>query len=225
MTLLIFDCDGVLVDSEVLAHETLVEMLTALGVPMTLEEALGTFAGGSLKDTMALIEQRLGCPVPNDVGEFYRGRLLARLRAVLKPVAGAEEAIAALPYSRCAASSSSPDRLYLALEVTGLAAIFGPHVFSATQVEHGKPAPDLFLFAARRMGAEPAHCIVIEDSARGVEAGRAAGMKVIGFAGASHTTGALARRLSDAGAHRVIHAMRELPACVEELRARDRTSQ
>ena len=158
---------------------------------------------------------------PTTFCERSRDLLFARFRADLKPVAGVEDAIAALPCRRCVASSSSPDRLHLALDVTGLAPLFGEHVFSATQVAHGKPAPDLFLFAARTMNAAPAHCIVIEDSTLGVEAGRAAGMQVIGFAGASHATEELAQRLSAAGAHRVIRAMRELPRCVETLKMRE----
>src|SRR5262249_4160683 len=147
-----------------------------------------------------------------------RELLFDRFRQSLKPVAGVADAIAALPYARCVASSSSFDRLRLALDVTGLAPLFGAHVFSATQVERGKPAPDLFLLAAKQMGGEAAQCIVIEASPLGVEAGRAAGMRVIGFAGASHATEALADKLSAAGADRVIQAMRDLPRCVEALK-------
>ena len=225
MALVIFDCDGVLVDSEVLAHETLVEMLTDLGHPISIDEAYRTFAGRSLKDTLSLIERLTGRAVPPETGAHYRERLFARFRIALKPVPGVGEAIAALPYRRCVASSSAPDRLDLALAVTGLAPLFDGRVFSATQVARGKPAPDLFLFAARAMDAEPVHCIVIEDSPLGVEAGLGAGMQVIGFAGAAHATDALARSLSDAGAHRVIRAMQDLPACAEALLRRGQTPQ
>jgi HAD superfamily hydrolase (TIGR01509 family) len=217
MTLLIFDCDGVLVDSEVIAHQTLLEALAALGLTVSLPEAFALFSGRSLKDTTAVIERQLGHPLPAGFLEHSRGRLFARFRAELKPVPDIVNAIRALPYPRCAASSSSPDRLSLALEVTGLAPFF-EHAFSATQVERGKPAPDLFLYAARQMGAEARDCIVIEDSPLGVAAGCAAGMRVIGFAGASHATDALADRLSAAGADRVIRTMRDLPRCVEALK-------
>ncbi|HWP16988.1 MAG TPA: HAD family hydrolase [Xanthobacteraceae bacterium] len=217
MTLLIFDCDGVLVDSEVIAHQTLLDSIAPLGLTMSLQEAFAVFSGRSLKDTLAIVEQRLGRPLPADFLEQSRKLLFERFRQSLKPVAGVAEAIAALPYARCVASSSSFDRLRLALDVTGLAPVFGEDVFSATQVERGKPAPDLFLFAAKQMGARPARCIVIEDSSLGVEAGRAAGMRVIGFAGASHATDALTDRLSAAGADRVIRTMRDLPRCVEAL--------
>jgi HAD superfamily hydrolase (TIGR01509 family) len=221
MTTLIFDCDGVLVDSELIAHRTLHEMLIALGLDMTMEEALRTFAGRSLKDTVVLIEQRLGHAMPAAIGDQYRELLFARFRAELKPVAGVKEALDALPYPRCAASSSSPDRLSLALEVTGLAPLLGQHVYSATQVARGKPAPDLFLFAAKQMGAEPKHCIVIEDSPLGIEAGLSAGMRTIGFAGASHATDELAKRLTAAGAYKVIRAMCDLPPCVEAVKVRE----
>jgi HAD superfamily hydrolase (TIGR01509 family) len=217
MTLLIFDCDGVLVDSEVIAHRTLLDALAPLGLTIPLADSFALFSGRSVKDTLAIVEQRLGRPLPADFLEQSRKLLFERFRQSLKPVAGVAEAIAALPYARCVASSSSFDRLRLALDVTGLAPVFGEDVFSATQVERGKPAPDLFLFAAKQMGARPARCIVIEDSSLGVEAGRAAGMRVIGFAGASHATDALTDRLSAAGADRVIRTMRDLPRCVEAL--------
>ena len=217
MTLLIFDCDGVLVNSEVIAHQTLLDTLAALGLTMSLEESFELFSGRSLKDTTAVIETRLGHPFPAGFLEHSRERLFVRFRAELKPVSDVANAIRALPYPRCTASSSSPDRLRLALEVTDLAPLF-EHAFSATQVERGKPAPDLFLYAAKQMGAEPRDCIVIEDSPLGIEAGRAAGMRVIGFAGASHATDALADKLSAAGADRVIRTMRDLPRCVEALK-------
>ena len=134
MTLLIFDCDGVLVDSEVMAHQTLLDVLAPLGFTMTLEQSYGVFAGRSLKDTLAVIERELGRPLPADILEQSRDLLFARFRAGLKPVEGVADAIVALPYRRCVASSSSPDRLHLALDVTGLASLFGADVFSATQV-------------------------------------------------------------------------------------------
>jgi HAD superfamily hydrolase (TIGR01509 family) len=218
MTLLIFDCDGVLVDSEVIAHQTLLDALAPLGLTIPIEDSFALFSGRSLKDTRAIIEQRLGHPLPADFLEQSRRLLFERFRQSLTPVAGVVDAISALPYARCVASSSSFDRLRLALDVTGLAPLFGAHVFSATQVSLGKPAPDLFLFAAKRMGAKPAHCIVIEDSVLGVEAGRTAGMPVIGFAGASHATDALADKLSAAGATQVIRTMRDLPRCVEAVK-------
>jgi HAD superfamily hydrolase (TIGR01509 family) len=214
MGLIIFDCDGVLVDSEIIAHTLLAQMMTALGHPMTTAEAVQKFAGRSLADTLSLIEASLGRSIPDDLGQRYGRLLLQRLRHDLKPIAGVKAAVAALPYPRCVASSSSLERIRLSLEATGLASLFGANIFSATQVAHGKPAPDLYLFASRRMGNAPERCVVVEDSALGVTAGRAAGMKVIGFTGAAHATPDAAQRLAAAGACSVISSMVDLPAAV-----------
>jgi HAD superfamily hydrolase (TIGR01509 family) len=215
MGLIIFDCDGVLVDSEIIAHTLLAQMMTDLGHPMTTAEAVQKFAGRSLADTLSLIEASLGRSIPDDLGQRYGRLLLQRLRHDLKPIAGVKAAVAALPYPRCVASSSSLERIRLSLEATGLASLFGANIFSATQVAHGKPAPDLYLFASRRMGKAPERCVVVEDSALGVTAGRAAGMKVIGFTGAAHATPDAAQRLAAAGACSVISSMVDLPATVE----------
>ena len=217
MTLLIFDCDGVLVDSEHLACAALAEVMTTLGHSMTADEAMLAFAGRSLKDVLARAERLLSRPIPKDLGEQAAVQLMARFRRELQAVAGVKEAIAALPYRRCVASSSDPGRLTLSLDVTGLSALFGNNVFSAVEVANGKPAPDLFLLAARRLGEDPSSCIVIEDSVLGVEAAGAAGMAAIGFAGASHANQGLAERLAAAGAEPVIHSMANLPAAVEQV--------
>ena len=218
MTLLIFDCDGVLVDSEVNANAVLAELMTSLGAPMTVADSLRIFMGKSLRDVLATAAHILGRPVPDDVGERMGDLLFARLRAELRPIDGVADAIAALPYPRCVASSSAMARIGLSLEATGLARLFEGRVFSATQVAQGKPAPDLFLFAAQAMGISPRDSIVIEDSRAGVTAALRAGMRVIGFAGAGHADAAMAAGLSAAGAHAVIDAMADLPATVERLR-------
>jgi HAD superfamily hydrolase (TIGR01509 family) len=214
MTLLIFDCDGVLVDSELLANGELADLLTRLGHPMTAEQALARFGGRRLQEVLASAEALLSAPIPPDLGAQAAERLMARFRRELKPVAGVRAAIEALPWARCVASSSPRDRLELSLAVTGLAPLFVEHVFSADQVANGKPAPDLFLLAARTLGAPPADCIVIEDSVLGIRAARAAGMAAIGFAGASHATAKLAERLEQAGADIVIRAMSDLPQAI-----------
>jgi HAD superfamily hydrolase (TIGR01509 family) len=217
MTLLIFDCDGVLVDSELLANEALAELISALGHPMTTQQALQIFSGLRLGDVLKSAEALLSFPVPADRGAAAGQRLFERFRRELQPVKGVREALDMLPFPRCVASSSSRERLELSIEVTGLKKLFGENVFSADQVEHGKPAPDLYFFAASSLGVTPANCVVIEDSTLGIQAAISAGMKTIGFAGASHATVELAQRLKEAGANIVIAAMSDLPAAIDRL--------
>ncbi len=219
MTFLIFDCDGVLVDSEAIALEVLAQAVTALGYPTNAAECRSRFMGKSLKDVLAGIQALTGQPLPPDWGQAANTQLFARFAAELQPVAGIAAAIAALPYPRCVASSSQFDRIRLSLSITGLAPLFGENVFSATQVTHGKPAPDLFLYAAAACGFAPAKTIVIEDSPSGITAALRASMTPIGFAGASHADAALADALKTAGAAIVLTDMAELPAAVERIRA------
>lgn len=222
-TLLIFDCDGVLVDSELIANTAIAELMTQLGRPMTVQEALGLFVGKRLQEVLAAAEALLGAPIPPAAAERAGRQLLARFRRELKPIDGVRAAIEALPYRRCVASSSAPERIRISLETTGLAPLFGDRLFSAEQVANGKPAPDLFLLAARSLGAMPADCIVIEDSPLGIAAARSAGMRAVGFAGASQIDEAAARRIAVAGADRVIRRMADLPAAVEAVRSHART--
>jgi HAD superfamily hydrolase (TIGR01509 family) len=217
LELIIFDCDGVLVDSEIIAHQLLAQMMTDLGHPMSTAEAIEKFAGRSLADILPLLEATLGRSIPDHLGQRYGDLLLERLRRDLKPLPGVKTAIAALQYRRCVASSSSLDRIRLSLDVTGLTPLFGSNIFSATEVAHGKPAPDLYLFAAEMMAVSPERCVVIEDAALGAIAGRAAGMKVIGFTGATHATKDAERHLAAAGACAVISSMAELPDAVARV--------
>ena len=219
MSLIIFDCDGVLVISEVIAFDVLAQMLAELGRPMTFAECRRRFMGRRTGDVLDEIEKDLGHPIPPDTGVRMKATLFARLRQDLQPVAGVAAAITRVPQPICVASSSAPDRIALSLEVTGLAPIFGDHVFSAEQVAHGKPAPDLFLFAAKSMGVAPQDTIVIEDLPAGVTAAHRAGMGIIGFAGASHADSALAAALREAGAENVVTDMADLPAAIDPLRA------
>ncbi len=218
MSLIIFDCDGVLVDSEVIAFDVLRQMLTELGRPMTLAECRRRFMGRRTGDVLAEIEKDFGHPIPPDTGARMKAMLFARLRLELQPVAGVAEVLAHLSQPICVASSSAPDRIALSLEVTGLAPLFGTHVFSAEQVVAGKPAPDLFLFAAKSLGVMPQDTIVIEDSPAGVTAARRAGMGIIGFAGASHADSALIAALREAGAESIVTDMADLPAAIDRLR-------
>ena len=215
--LVIYDCDGVLVDSELLSNAILAEMMRDLGCPMDVAGSLAVFAGQSLADVVRTAERLVGRPVPSGWGAGWQRAVLARFETELRPVEGVTAAVRALPGPRCVASSSHPDRLARALALTGLTPLFAPHVFSAASVENGKPAPDLFLYAAARMGVVPSRALVVEDSRAGVAAARAAGMRVVGFAGASHAGPVHADGLRDAGCDAVIVAMADLPATVRRL--------
>jgi HAD superfamily hydrolase (TIGR01509 family) len=181
--LVIFDCDGVLVDSEPIAVRIDVAMLAEVGVVMSEAEVIERFVGRSPEVILAEAEARLGERAPD--GWFERGqeRLRKAFAAELRPVDGIEEALDAIDVPGCVASSSSHANLRLKLRVTGLYKRFAGRIFSATEVANGKPAPDLFLHAARQMGANPDRCVVVEDSRYGVQAARAAGMDVLGYAG------------------------------------------
>jgi HAD superfamily hydrolase (TIGR01509 family) len=181
--LVIFDCDGVLVDSEPISVRIDVEMLAEVGVTMSEEEVIERFVGRSPEVILAETEAQLGRQVPE--GWFERGeaRLRRAFAAELKPVAGIEETLAAIDVPVCVASSSGHENLRFKLELTGLYERFAGHIFSAAEVANGKPAPDLFLHAARQMGVDPSACAVVEDSRYGVQAARAAGMDVLGYAG------------------------------------------
>lgn len=188
--LVIFDCDGVLVDSEGIALEVLVEALAKKGVSLTTEGAADRFLGRSLGSLADAVQSEFGVEIDPPFLAGMREVLYTRFRAELKPLPGVAAAIDALRAKQvacCVASSSQRERIELSLSVTGLLPQLTPHIFSATMVENGKPAPDLFLHAAAAMGISPAACIVIEDSPAGISAARAAGMRVLAFTGGSHT--------------------------------------
>lgn len=202
--LIIFDFDGVLADSELLANAVLAEAVSELGVPTTAEDSLRVFMGKRFEEVIAAVQSTIGRPVPADFPHEFQRRTLQRLRDELQMVEGARgyiDAFRSVP--RCIASSSSPDRLALCLDVLQLSELFGPHVFSASQVARGKPHPDIFLHAAEQMNVEPRDALVIEDSTGGVQAAVAAGMTVIGLLAASHIRDGHAERLRTAGAHYV----------------------
>ena len=181
--LVIFDCDGVLVDSEPIAIRIDVEMFAEVGMTVSEQEVIDRFVGRSPEVLVQAVEEQLGHPPPDGWEERGEQRLRRAFEAELKPVAGIREALELISLPACVASSSPPERLRFKLELTGLYERFTPHIFSATEVANGKPAPDLFLHAAERMGADPADCVVVEDSRYGVQAARAAAMNVLGYAG------------------------------------------
>ncbi|MEM9341700.1 MAG: HAD family phosphatase [Pseudomonadota bacterium] len=191
--LVIFDFDGVLVDSEPLSLETLSKTFADFGVILSPDEVGARLLGKSIKQTAAEISQLTGNPVTVDlVAQRWYGRLFDRFRQELKPVAGMEallDHLTTLGIPFCIASGASMERLQVALDVTGLASRFTGKVFSADSVANGKPAPDIFLKAARDLSVPPADCLVIEDAPAGTQGAIAAGMRVLGFVGGSHLEG------------------------------------
>jgi HAD superfamily hydrolase (TIGR01509 family) len=205
--LVIFDCDGVLVDSELLSCRCLSDELSEFGISLTLAQALELFLGRSVG---AVIQhyRDLGRVVPVDFPVRLKARVLAAFREALRPIPDVDTVLSDLRMPRCVASSSDLDRVALSLDVTGLAPHFGDRIYTAQMVARGKPAPDLFLYAAGKMGAQPARTLVIEDSVSGVQAAKAAGMIVWGFVGGSHYPGRDGHAiLSAAGADRVFARM------------------
>lgn len=214
--LVIFDSDGVLVDSEPISARVLAEVATEYGIPLTAASAIERFTGISLRRVLELLAADHGRPLPADFRQRLKERDYAAYRAELRPVPGVREVLAALSLPRCVASSGSFEKLAVTLGITGLEPLFTPHIFSASQVAAGKPAPDLFLFAADRMRATPAACVVVEDSVAGIVAARAAGMRPLGFAGGGHAGPGYAAMLAEAGADQVFEDMRSLPDLIDD---------
>jgi HAD superfamily hydrolase (TIGR01509 family) len=181
--LVIFDCDGVLVDSERLSVRVESATLTELGWPLSEAEVVERFMGRSDTYMWAAIEEQLGAALPGDWKELLQRRYREAFEAELAPVPGVVEALDGLTVPACVASSGSHDKMHYTLGRTGLYARFEGRIFSSTEVANGKPAPDLFLHAAERLGAHPAACAVVEDSAYGVQAARAAGMLALAYTG------------------------------------------
>ena len=187
--LIIFDCDGVLIDSELISARMLIAELRGYGVDMDMSFVSRHFLGRSYPVVLKEVRERWGVALPDRFEADYRARLLAAFERDLAPMPEVRETIAALRVPYCLATSSSPDRLRRSLDITGLAPLFTGRFFTASEVKAGKPAPDLFLHAAEKMGVSPAACVVIEDSLNGVRAGLAAGMQVWRFTGGSHLAG------------------------------------
>lgn len=213
----IFDCDGVLVDSEPIVHRVLNRVLNELGIDITLEDSTKWFLGRAVRDELGNIEARLGKPLPrNFLSEWFVRRdaaLIEELEAV-PHVRQAIEAIKARGLPICVASGADRIKVKLQLNHTGLIELFTDddgreHIFSATEVERSKPAPDVYLLAARTMGVDPSRCAVVEDSPTGATAGVAAGMTVFGYAASTN-----ADELRAAGVDQLFTDMRELPELI-----------
>jgi HAD superfamily hydrolase (TIGR01509 family) len=214
--LVIFDCDGVLVDSEVIFARILAERLTAIDLPTTIDAAITLGFGKNRATLSAAVATQFGRALPDTFFDAFAVHSAAAFERELSPVPGVEELLAGLSVARCVASNGHLERVRHRLTLTGLLPFFDPHVFSAIQVAFGKPAPDLFLFAAQRLGTAPKDCIVVEDSIPGVEAAVAAGMPVVGFCGGGHCPEGHAERLRGAGCVRVFAHMQDLGAYLRE---------
>lgn len=208
--LIIFDCDGVLIDSEIIACRVDAEELTALGIPMTTQDVIRRFAGISSKDLRVTIESETGRRLPGDYEHRVERLVETAMARDLVAITGVHAVVAELSIPICVASSSTPEKLRHTLSITDLYNYFAPNIFSATAVARGKPAPDLFLHAADRMGVQTGSCLVVEDSTAGVRAAKAAGMYAVGFVGGSHCDSDHADRLRDVGADLVIGDLRDL---------------
>lgn len=211
--LIVFDCDGVLIDSEMLSCGCLRALLCEHGYQVDLQGVFERFLGRSFSVVEEQYRAALGRPLDAGFAAAFRSRLKERFTQDLRPMLGVEAVLARLATPFCVASSSDRERLSFSLELSDLASYFGERVYSSDCVARGKPAPDLFLYAAARMGGAPSRTLVIEDSVNGVRAGKAAGMMVWGFVGGSHHAERDgAEVLTAAGADRILRGMAEFPA-------------
>ena len=214
-----FDCDGVLVDSEFIASQVDSELLKEVGYDISAEEVSQRFAGLTSAVIHAMIEKEIGRKLPADYLERQRAELDRRLATELKPVAGAAEILDTIEGPRCVCSNSSSHRLKITLETTGLMDRVRPYVYSAVEVgtKEPKPAPNVYLHAIKEFGADPREVLVIEDSAFGVRAAKAAGARVVGFTGGRHSWVGHADLLTEAGAETVFRRFSDLPRIAEAV--------
>ena len=217
--LVIFDCDGVLVDSEVISCRAHAQTLTRHGYPITADQVLDRFLGVSDREARQAVEAELGRNLPDDFEVQVKQATLQFYAGDLRAISHVADAINAIDLPKCVASSGTPEKIRHGLDCAGLYDLLAPHIFSATQVKRGKPAPDLFLFAAEQMQASPQRCLVIEDSLPGIAGALAAGMTVLGFHGGSHCRPGYGDTLRAAGAVMTFDDMRQLPGLVAQIGA------
>ena len=216
--MVIFDCNGVLVDSEPIASAVLAEALTRAGIAVNADVVARRFHGRRPADIFAAVEAATGKKLPPAFASAVAVETLRRFRTQLRALPHVAHALTWIRGPKAVASSSPIDRVRTSLDITGLLQFFGPRLFSASNVARGKPAPDVFAFAAARVRTDPADCIAVEDSVSGVTAAVAAGMRAVGYVGGSQTPGRLARDLVAAGAHTAIADMRVLKGTIADLR-------
>ncbi|MEO1397823.1 MAG: HAD family phosphatase [Pseudomonadota bacterium] len=217
--LVIFDCDGTLMDSEVIASQVETEAINEYGATLSVAEFSARFAGTSTEYVRQVMEEELGRHFPDDHVAKVKQAMLERLWREVKPVEGALAVLDMFDQPRCVCTNAALEKAKLQLTRAELWDRFRPYVFSAEDMDGiaQKPAPDIFLHAAKEFGVDPAACLVLEDSISGVKAGVAAGMRTIGFTGGSHTHSAHADQLTDAGAETVLRKMTDLPAVIAIL--------
>jgi HAD superfamily hydrolase (TIGR01509 family) len=215
--LIIFDCDGVVVDSEVISCRVHAEVLTRHGYPISADEVCARFLGRTARDTAIEVERELGRPLAENYDQERRAALIAALADSVEAIPHLEQALDTIAAPICIASSAVPEKILATLSRTGLYRRFAPNIFSGSQVKNGKPAPDLFLFAATQMATLPERCLVIEDSVPGVTGARAAGMTVLGFHGGSHCRPGDDEALRAAGSVATFDDMRQLPGLIARI--------
>ena len=220
--LVIFDCDGVLVDSEAISCRAHAEVLSRHGYPITPEQVFDRFLGRSTRQANIEVEAELGRALPDDFHVQLQDEQFRSFEADLQAVPHIHAALDAITQAICVASSGSQQRIRLTLGRTHLYGRFAPNIFSSSQVINGKPAPDLFLFAAGQMNAAPERCIVIEDSVAGIAGAVAAGMTVLGFYGGSHCRPGHGESLRAVGATETFDDMRQLPDLIARIGRRTR---
>lgn len=213
--LVIFDCDGVLLDSEIIACAADADAYSQLGFQISMEEVARRFAGMPDEAVDAVLANELGKPLPPQFRSQIKRTVLKKYRTELRVIEGAGKLLSKLKISKCIASSASPAKLALGLVETELYELVYPNIFSAQLVERGKPHPDIFQYAANKMNVPAKRCVVIEDSVAGVTAACAAGMDCIGFTGGSHCFEDHSERLKDAGANYVVGRLDEILSIVE----------
>lgn len=217
-TLVIFDCDGVLVDSEPISNILLRELLLEFGREVDDSFVYEAFLGRSQRAISEIIEAQFEIFIPERRWLQFSADILRRFEGELAPIPGISSVLDQIPHSVCVASSSAPDRVRRSLELTGIDRFFDDAIYSSSMVSRGKPHPDLFLYAAAKMNKSPVECIVIEDSATGTQAAKAAGMRTVAFLGGSHARGASLRdRLTRYNPDFMIARMADLPGALAQL--------
>ncbi|MBN7808918.1 MULTISPECIES: HAD family hydrolase [Agrobacterium] len=217
--LVIFDCDGVLVDSEILGITIETELLGSAGYDASVPVFTERFSGMSWRDILAILEAESGLSLMDELLDKTETELDIRIPKEVEAVAGIRAALEELQLPKCVCSNTKLPRVTAMLDRVGLREFFGPNIFSAKDLGEGrsKPKPDIFLFGASTMGVDPVHAVVVEDSVHGVHAARSAGMRVIGFTGGKHTFQNHAHNLRNAGAHIIVSHMCDLPSAIAEI--------